>query len=198
MSARPRTADPRAARTRLRLAQAFTALTGRGSAPVSISAIVAEAGLNRSSFYAHFDTTSELALYVLEQALVEISLDDIRARATGEFSGREASRLVLGRIVDQVDAQRPDLVAVFTSAAGGDARVLFAERVRANLTGYLARTAPERAATEREITAVMLGAGVAAVVVAWMLGEVDSSRDELLTRLVDLVPDWVHGLGRPD
>ncbi|NAS26418.1 TetR family transcriptional regulator [Herbidospora sp. NEAU-GS84] len=190
-----RSTDPRAVRTRNRLAQAFTAVAGE--APVSVSAIVERAGLNRSSFYAHFDSTSELALYVLEQALIEISVEDLRARTSGAAEGVEASRVVVGRILDQVEGQRADLVAVFTSTAGGDARVLFGERIRANLTGYLEVAAPERSSAERATAAVMVGSGLASAVVAWLLGEIDCSRDDLLDLLVGLVPDWLNGLPRP-
>nr|WP_062339227.1 TetR/AcrR family transcriptional regulator [Herbidospora sakaeratensis] len=190
-----RSTDPRAVRTRRRLAQAFTDLAGE--APVSVSAIVERAGLNRSSFYAHFDSTSELALYVLEQALIEISAADLRARTTGAAEGVAASRIVVGRILDQVEGQRAELVAVFASSAGGDARVLFGERIRANLTGYLEVAAPERPLAERDTAAVMVGAGLASAVVAWLLGEIDCSRDDLLDLLIGLVPGWLSGLPRP-
>jgi AcrR family transcriptional regulator len=134
--------------TRAKLARAFTTVAeGDAGAPLSVSAIVAAARVNRSSFYAHFDTTSDLAMYVLHDALAAISADDLRARATGAATGAQASELVLERILDQVERQRGELRAVFRSAVGWDARARFGDRLRANIATYLEYAAdPERAA----------------------------------------------------
>jgi AcrR family transcriptional regulator len=151
-----RSADPRATHTRAKLARAFTTVAeGGAGAPLSVSAIVAEARVNRSSFYAHFDTTSDLAMYVLQDALAAISADDLRLRATGAATGAQASQLVLERILDQVERQRGELRAVFRSAVGWDARARFGDRLRAGIATYLEYAAlqyatdPERAGSER-------------------------------------------------
>lgn len=195
--------------TRAKLARAFTAVAeGDAGAPLSVSAIVAAARVNRSSFYAHFDTTSDLAMYVLQDALAAISADDLRARATGAATGAQASELVLERILDQVERQRGELRAVFRSAVGWDARARFGDRLRANIATYLEyaagrpahaeseRGGSERGGSERAATAAFLGHGLAATIAAWVTGELACSRSELLRIMLDLVPAWVAGTPR--
>ncbi|MEV0457669.1 TetR/AcrR family transcriptional regulator [Catellatospora methionotrophica] len=186
--------DPRAVRTRARLAEAFTAVAGRHpGAPVSVSAIVAEAGLNRSSFYAHFDTTGSLAVYVLEQALRAISEQDVQVRLVGRATGRDASRIVLGHIVDQVDSQRGELLAVFGSAEGGAATARFGRQLADNIAYYFQRLrfAPTRPPGELATTAVFLGHGLAAAIVDRLTAAAPCPREELIEILVGLVPSWV-------
>lgn len=194
-----RSPDPRAARTRDKLAAAFTGLAARNSGvPLSVSDITQAAGLNRSSFYAHFDDTADLALYVLEKALAEISVGSARDRAAGAVSGRAATAAALERLLDQVEHQRAELVAVFGSTAGGAARFRFGERLRIDLREYLERldTEPPRSAGELDTAAEFVGHGLAAAVVGWLTGAIDASRRDLVPMLVDLVPRWVTD-GRP-
>ncbi|GAA1378917.1 TetR/AcrR family transcriptional regulator [Catellatospora chokoriensis] len=191
--------DPRAVRTRARLAEAFTAVAGRHpGAPVSVSAIVAEAGLNRSSFYAHFDTTGSLAVYVLEQALRAISEQDVQVRLVGAATGRDASRIVLGHILDQVEGQRSELLAVFGSAEGGAATARFGRQLADNIAYYFRRLrfAPTRPGGELATTAVFLGHGLAAAIVDWLTAAEPCPRDELIDILVGLVPVWVDAAPR--
>ncbi|GHJ47640.1 hypothetical protein Cs7R123_49820 [Catellatospora sp. TT07R-123] len=188
--------DPRAVRTRARLAGAFTAITARDpGVPVTVSAIVAEAGLNRSSFYAHFDTTGALAVYVLEQALRDLPEQDLAVRLSDTASGEQASRLVLGNIVDQVERQRTELVAVFGSADGGAALARFGQQLADNISYYFERIgfAPMRPPAELATAAVFLGHGLAAAVAAWLAEP--RPREELIADLVALVPAWVHAPG---
>lgn len=186
--------DPRAARTRAKLAEAFTALAARRPGmPVSVSALVAEAGLNRSSFYAHFDTTGSLAVYVLEQALQAISEQDVQVRLVGAATGRDASRIVLGHILDQVEGQRGELLAVFGSADGGAATARFGRQLAENIAYYFQRLriAPTRSPAELATTAVFLGHGLAAAIVDWLTATDPGPRDGLVDVLVGLVPAWV-------
>ncbi len=191
--------DPRAVRTRARLAEAFTAVAGRHpGTPVSVSAIVAEAGLNRSSFYAHFDTTGSLAVYVLEQALRAISEQDVQVRLIGAATGRDASRIVLGHILDQVEGQRTELLAVFGSADGGAATARFGRQLADNIGYYFQRLrfAPTRPPGELATTAVFLGHGLAAAIVDWLTDADPCPRDGLVDLLVGLVPSWVDSAPR--
>ncbi|MEV4417756.1 TetR/AcrR family transcriptional regulator [Catellatospora sp. NPDC049609] len=191
--------DPRAVRTRARLAEAFTAVAARHpGAPVSVSSIVAEAGLNRSSFYAHFDTTGSLAVYVLEQALRDISEQDVQVRLVGAATGRDASRIVIGHILDQVEGQRTELLAVFGSAEGGAATARFGRQLADNIAYYFQRIRPS-ARPDRELatTAVFLGHGLAAAIVDWLTAADPCPRVDLVDVLVGLVPDWVHAAGGP-
>ncbi len=184
-------------RTRARLAQAFAAVAGRHpGAPVSVSSIVAEAGLNRSSFYAHFDTTGSLAVYVLEQALQAISEQDVQVRLVGETTGRDASRIVLGHILDQVEGQRAELLAVFGSAEGGAATARFGRRLADNIGYYFQRLHIARPGGELATTAVFLGHGLAAAIVDWLTAADPCPRDDLVDILVGLVPTWVDSAPR--
>lgn len=191
----PYSRDPRAVRTRARLAEAFTAVTARNPGmPVSVSAIVTEAGLNRSSFYAHFDTTGALAVYVLEQALAEVREQDLRLRLSGSAGGEDASRQVLGHILEQVERQRAELAAVFASADGPGALARFGQQLTANITQYFQRMGLTggRSPAELATAAVFLGHGLAAAIAAWLAAEPRSPREELIEQLVALVPAWVH------
>lgn len=199
-SAAGQSRDPRAIRTRARLAAAFTAVAARDpDTPVAVSAVVAEAGLNRSSFYAHFDTTGALAVYVLEQALEQLPEQDLRTRLRGTASGEEASRLVLGDIIDQVELQRVELAAVFGSTEGGTALARFGQRLADNIAYYFDRMpmAATRSPAQLATAARFLGHGLAAAIAAWLVDEPRRPRAELIADLVELVPTWVHAPDPP-
>jgi AcrR family transcriptional regulator len=192
---RVRRPDPRGARTRSKLARAYTVLATREpGASLTVNAVVGEANVHRSSFYAHFGTTDELALYVLDQALIAISDDDAQVRLSGQVRGAEASRLVLGRILDQVERQRAELVAIFRSEAAWAARGRFGEQLRSRMLAYFDRlgVTAHRPSTQLDATATLLGHGLAAAITSWLLGELDCPRAELLNVLIGMVPDWVN------
>ena len=74
------TIDPRADRTRARLAEAFVSLLSRRAyAGIRVSDIVRKAGIGRATFYVHFESKDALLRSEIErivlQMLVELRLD---------------------------------------------------------------------------------------------------------------------------
>lgn len=69
--------DPRAAHTQARLRSAILALAAeRPITEITVIDIITAAGLNRSSFYQHFDTREELLAAALEHIEVEMAHAD--------------------------------------------------------------------------------------------------------------------------
>lgn len=119
----------------------------------------------------------------------------LTAQAGVMSAASRASTLTLEHILDHLDRQRGELLAVLGSAAGGDARTRFGEQLRTDIRDYFDRLSigPDRAPAERDAAATFVGHGLAAAIVAWLTGEIEAPRQELVPILVGLVPDWVNG-----
>ena len=187
-------ADPRARRTRRRVFDAVERLVmqsdGERAEGIAVSDIVREAGISRSSFYAHFDDAAGVASALLRQDLVvaDVAEGDPADRSGADALQRGYSRLV-ERLVDR-HAFHARLRARASARVASDDAVL--DTVLALHRAVLARVdAP--ADVDPELTAVFAAGGVLAVVGAWLAGGLDGTDEELVEQLVALLPPWLAG-----
>ncbi|MCM6760861.1 TetR/AcrR family transcriptional regulator [Rathayibacter sp. ZW T2_19] len=199
-SSTPTSADPRARRTRRRVFDAVERLVMHDGEErtegIAVSDIVREAGISRSSFYAHFEDAAAVASALLREDLVvaEVAEGDAEDRSGATALRRGYARLV-ERLVDR-HAFHARLRARASARVASDDAVL--GTVLALHREVLARV-DVPASVDPELTATFAAGGVLAVVGAWLAGSLDGTDEELVEQLVALLPPWLADapLGSP-
>ena len=194
--ARPQvdSSDPRAVRTRQKLVEAFhAAIADHDPAAMSVASLTRAAGVNRTSFYAHFASPEELAIHALSELLDVVRDADILRRSEHSITAEEASRRALRDIVHFVYERRDSYARVLgPGAAPGLLRAVtdaFAERTAASLD----RIGNRPAGADVRVTARFLAAGVLGVLGAWLAAERSRwSPDDLVEALIQCLPGWLN------
>jgi AcrR family transcriptional regulator len=145
--------------------------------------------VNRSSFYAHFTTTEDVALFVLGDRLQLLAERDIYRRLDG-MPGREASRQVLSELIAALLDAKDELSTVFNTARAA-ARMRFAELLTAGTMSFFDRLDIDAGDELKSAAALFVGNGAAAVLIDWLLDTAPCPQDEIIGVLVDLNPAWV-------
>lgn len=185
----PRTStDARAIRTRARLKEAYLALARLGEHP-KVSTLIRTAGVNRSSFYAHFDDIDDMTLWLVDEALGDLT----RSQAELAAKARQATRVTAiaagGAYLEAVDANRDALrAAILANRARAHARI--GRAIERSMLDFLTITPGWDADSIRARTVTTwVSHGWAGAICAWVLGEIPLSRGALLKELVALNPD---------
>ncbi len=176
-------------RTRQRLVDAYVQVSTPGAGVPRVSTIVRAAGVNRSSFYAHFDGVEDLTLYVLDLALADLA----RSQAMIAERARPATRvtaLAAGRAyLDAIAANAPGLAAA-VRADRAQARARIGATLQQTMLDFLSITPGWDAHSPRSVAiAAFVGHGWAGTICAWLAGELPLEMDVLLAELVALNPD---------
>jgi AcrR family transcriptional regulator len=188
-----RSADPRAQDTRRRLSTAFLALVAtQPGSELSVAGIVAEAGLHRSSFSAHFDAIEELAAYAVDQHLAEIHAANLRRHRAATTASADSNLQVVREILAQARRARSFLQAVLEHDRAL-AEQAFGAALVARITDYYRAVPAYSALTVRRqsVSAEYVGHALSALVCAWLLGEVDLPEDDFVSGLSALLPAWI-------
>ncbi|MEV1130784.1 TetR-like C-terminal domain-containing protein [Agromyces sp. NPDC049794] len=187
--------DPRAARSRARLAAAVLDLaSSRPIGDVTVAELAAIADVNRSTFYQHASSPPALLRSVLTD-----ELDTIRDRylmASTEPDIRTAVGAVTGAVLEHVQAHRTIYHRGLTAADDGaglhamlgshfeiSARMLLEEH-RIELPTDSGRAVPLATAAR------YIAYGIVGAIEAWMEEEPPRPLDELLSDIRLLLPSW--------
>jgi AcrR family transcriptional regulator len=177
--------DPRAARTRARIADAVHELSLSGG-EISVTSIARTAGISRASFYSHYASVDELAntlrrdaiLFIGELYLVE------RNRTTAALIRSQE------RIVAHVAEHRALYRAVAALPASRDTHLLsvraFARVIERAMSGHIA--APE--GLDVPAVALYIASATNGMLDSWIAGELDLTEAELVDHLTRLLPPW--------
>jgi AcrR family transcriptional regulator len=177
--------DPRALRTRRKLVDAYRRILEEGTAePVSVIALTRRAGVTRSSFYAHFSDTSDLAVAALTDVFEVVASLDSSSRRDAAYTARDVSenslleviRFVHGRrsVYTDLLAHRSEFVAATEDAFAGSA-------VRTLRAGGHAHGDPE-------VTARFIAAGAMGVISWWLRERPDLTPEQLAHHLTAIIP----------
>lgn len=188
--------DPRARRTRDALEAALANLLERHPLDtISVAELCREAGVHRTTFYAHAGGVHAFALATFSRQLDAASTVDVElsAESVEEVSARYGASLV--DLLDLVAAERAGYRALFTSTSRGVFRLALDERLRhrARLSLDVWRElevpgAPESSA-DRDEAAAFIAGGLVGALEAWALGD-ETETDVASERIGALMPRW--------
>lgn len=184
--------DVRAVRTRAKLIEAFHEVV-RDTDPdeISVSALTRAAGVNRTSFYAHFSSPEDLAVHALGDLLDVVSSTDIVLRTERALTAEQASRRALREIVDFVWDRRASYARLLGPAAPARLSVAVTDAFATHAARSLAQMPNRPPEADPVLTAQFIAAGVLHVVGRWLAEPRRWSRDRLVGALVPCLPTWV-------
>lgn len=169
--------DPRAERSRTQLTDALTTLLGsRDGRQISVSALCAEAGVSRPTFYQHFTSIDEVAVAGVEQRFRRLRAE------LADPDGPDLTYRLLVSFLEDLERERP---AWQRTIGSGTAFSATRDAVERWFADRLAERTPDAGQTVVRFAA----AGFLGAVRAWMLqddGPERPSATELATTLVDL------------
>jgi AcrR family transcriptional regulator len=181
--------DPRAARTRAAILAAVEDLASQGVAVPSVSEIVRQAGISRSSFYTQFASFEELTAAVFGDALQQTTLIEAVARNSGEMSDYEATRQATARLVEHVAGHR-GLYRLGLPATAGAYRQAIAMVAQELEAGACVTAAPDNGVVVRAATTYLAG-GMLALLQVWVTGELVATNEQITNQIMAMLPAWL-------
>jgi AcrR family transcriptional regulator len=179
-------ADPRAARTRQGILAAVARLHSADGGDISVSDIVREAKISRSSFYAHFSSLDDLAVALLRQEFASVAAPAARASHPAASLRESYTRLV------QHFSQRESIYSYalglpLSRRAFDDVIAGYAEQVLASFDSPTS----EADAIRARLAATYVAGGTVSLLSAWVADHHDISADQLVDELMALLPPWL-------
>ena len=176
-------ADPRAARTRQGILAAVARLHSHDSGDISVTDIVREAKISRSSFYAHFSSLDDLAVALLRQEFASISVPS--SHDADPVSGlRESYSQLVQHFSQRESIYSYALGLPLSRRAFDDVIAAYAEQVLASFEP----TDSEADAIRNRLAATYVAGGTVSLLSAWIADHRDISADQLVDDLIALLP----------
>ena len=181
-------ADERRAERRARLLEAALELVGSGGwQAATVRAVCAHAKLTTRYFYESFESREAMLLALFDAITQEAATKVIVAVAEAPGDAEAKARAAIGSFVDLLVEDPRKARVAFTEAEGNDAllrRRRDGRRMFARLIAEQARAfygaPPAHVDHIVEVTATLLAAGLAELLIAWLDGDVAATRDELV------------------
>lgn len=150
-------------------------------------AIVAEAGVSRSTFYAQFKDLDALAVRILTEVFTEIEALDLSLRASA--TPIETARATTSQLVAEFAKRRTLYAGVLgsrtTTEANRAVRAVFAEQA----LGTMRLTVP--VGLDPKVAADYVAGGSLAVLTAWLLSSTPEPTERVQQQLLALLPAWL-------
>lgn len=186
------TATQRRDERRERFLAAGLEVAGTGGWPAAtVRAICADAGLTARYFYESFADRDALLLAVFDEAASEVARRVLTAVDAAPRDALERSRAAIGAAIDVLVEDPRKARVLFTEAIGIEplvARRAVALQSFAGLVAEQARVFYGLPQTDRRLqaTAIFVTGGLVELVRAWLDGELEASRDELVDLCAEL------------
>lgn len=184
------------------LAAGLEMMGTEGWSATSVRGVCQRAGLTPRFFYESFDDLDALAVAVLDDVLERVFAQGVEALAAAPDDPRARVRAgietMVGELIDDPRRAR----VVFVEALGSEP--LMRRRLSAlrEIAALIATQARESFAFDPgsdrfvELTSIVLAGGVTELVIVWLDGGLDMSRDELIAATVELVWQVSANAGR--
>jgi AcrR family transcriptional regulator len=178
--------ERRAGRRELLLDATYELLGTEGWQATTVRAVCQAARLNPRYFYESFADLDELVIAVYDRVVAQLGEEVLGALAAADDDARSQSHAAIERIVTFVDEDRRRARVLYIEALGNEA--LNRRRIE---TGHQIVSVVELVAAERHgplpvgeqigrIGASILVGGTGELVVAWLEGRIDVSREQLI------------------
>ncbi|MFF5966438.1 TetR/AcrR family transcriptional regulator [Streptomyces collinus] len=172
--------DPRYVRSRRKLRAAFLEIAHDDPAKLSVSAVCEQTGLDRATFYRHFDALDDLVADALGE-YADRSTAQWDATSTGSGTQFDESSAIFTAYLRHIEENWP----VYRWALGPQgstktAHVLLSRFARGPAS-ELTRLAPELSDEERDFRAAFIAGGILGACVHWLSTDVPSCSAEVLT-----------------
>lgn len=179
-------ADRRAERRTLLLDAAFELLGTEGWTGTTVRAVCNAARLNPRYFYESFDDLDTLVVAVYERLVAQLGDEVMAAVSAAGDDPRDHTHAAIDRIISFVDEDRRRARVLYVEALGNEA--LNRRRIE---TGHALVAAVEEYTAERHgppapgeqigrIGAAILVGGTSELIVAWLDGRIDVTREQLV------------------
>lgn len=179
-------ADPRAARTRQVIFAAVARLHASEAGDISVSDIVREAKISRSSFYAHFSSLDDLAVALLRREFA--SVDTPGSSDADASSGlREGYTRLVHHFSQRESIYSYALGLPLSRRAFDDVIAAYADQVLASFDP----PASEADGIRARLAATYVAGGTVSLLSAWVADHHDISAEQLVDELVALLPPWL-------
>ena len=184
--------DRRAERRELLVDAAFELLGTEGWSGTTVRAVCQAARLNPRYFYESFEDLDGLVVAVYDRLVTELGNHVMAAVAKAGDDPRDQIRAAIANIVSYVDEDRRRARVLYVEALGNEA--LNRRRIE---TAHQLVSVVELAGAERHgppppgehigrLAAAILVGGAGELVVAWLDGRIDVSRDQLVDDATEL------------
>lgn len=181
-----RAEDPRPARTRAAIVAAVEALSERGD-EVAVPAIVAEAGISRSTFYTQYRDLDALAVAILTDAFTRIEALDLELRRTA--TPIETAQATTAQLVAEFDRKRSLYAGVLGSRTTTEAHRAVQDAFAEQALDTMRATVPDH--LDPRVAADYVAGGSLAVITAWLLSEQPAPTEHVQRQLLALLPTWL-------
>ncbi len=181
-----RAPDPRPARTRAAILAAIEQLGSKGS-EISVSAVVIEAGLSRSSFYSQFKDMGDVAVQLLRELYERPEPPQLSPEGDGSSPIEILSATAL--LLHEMQERRYLYASVLGSSAAISAQWEVCEILAQGVLRSIGGIVPEH--IDSMFAARYIASGYLANIVEWLTSENPVSADVLEQQLRELLPGWV-------
>jgi AcrR family transcriptional regulator len=180
-------AEERRAERRARLLEATLDLVGAGGwQAATVRGVCARAGLTTRYFYESFASRDALVLALFDAITEQAAVRVLTAVAAAPDDAERKAHAAVGAFVDLLVEDPRKARVAFAETAGNDGltqRRREGQRMFARLTAEQALAfygAPAEADRIVHITATLLAGGFSELLTAWLDGDVEATRDELV------------------
>ncbi len=181
-----RAPDPRPARTRAAILSAIEQLGEQGK-DISVSAVVAEAGLSRSSFYSQFKDIGDVAVQLLQEMDGRPEIADLSPN--GEGTPPEEFVKATHVLLEEMQRRRHLYSAVLGSGAAISAQWEVTDVLAEGVLRFIGGFVPKH--VDPMFAARYIVSGYLANIVEWLTSKNPAPLAEFDKQLRELLPSWI-------
>ena len=188
--------DPRSVRTRFHLLAAFERQLESGETAPTVSSLVREAGVSRSSFYKHFTGAEEVGVAAFREILDQFEPSE--DEGPDSDAARDATAAAsLEDLFAHLGRHRRLCSAVLVSDVQIPALAELHATLVAHLTDAIGRVATRPEEVDASQAATFLVGGILSLFIGWLQGA-GQGVDELAATVAAMLPDWLDGAATLD